>query len=49
MTHVFVSVDEWFDYPDFNEYYGPSNVIHVIKFNNLLEKYVYMHIKRAPE
>lgn len=33
-----VSVDDWFDYEALTEYYGPSSVIEVLRFNQLVRE-----------
>ena len=33
----FIVVEDWFNYPDFNNYHGPSNLAHIIRFNQIIE------------
>lgn len=36
----YISVDTWFCYPDLKEYYGPSNIVHILKFIQVLQHQV---------
>lgn len=36
--YQFIIVDEWFCYPDFQNYYGPSNLAHVKRFCQIIEE-----------
>lgn len=33
------TIKDWFYYPDLTEYYGPSNIAHVTRFNQLLQEH----------
>lgn len=32
----YFTIKDWFCYPDLTEYYGPSNIAHIVRFNQLL-------------
>lgn len=36
--YQFIIVEDWFCYPDFQNYYGPSNLAHVIRFCQIIEE-----------
>ncbi len=36
--YQFIIVDDWFCYPDFQNYYGPSNLAHVIRFGEVIQE-----------
>lgn len=37
----FVSVDSWFHYPDLKLYHGPSNIVHILKFVEIIQANVH--------
>lgn len=36
--YQFIIIDDWFCYPDFQNYYGPSNLAHIIRFGQIIEE-----------
>lgn len=38
--HVFLNVENWFQYPDLKDYHGPPNVVHIVKFIEEIENLV---------
>lgn len=43
---VHVSVTDWFQYPDYQNYYGPSSLCHVFRFCQLMDAYAGKRRKR---
>lgn len=38
----FIFVDSWFHYPDLKLYHGPSNIVHVLKFIEIMQAWVFI-------